>query len=156
VYEYENGKVHLISSGSSDDISAFTDASENGENVFFTTRAQLVAQDLGENAVLYDARVDGGFPGAVPVVAPCSGEGCRGPLSAPPAPAAIATAVAAVEPEEAVSSGKPSAKQKKSKRRKPRRPKRKKHRAKGGEPAAAKRKADTGRRPVTNVRKDRR
>ena len=156
VYEYENGKVHLISSGSSDDISAFTDAGENGENVFFTTRAQLVPQDLGENAALYDARVDGGFPGAVPVVAPCSGEGCRGPLSAPPAPAAIATAVAAVEPEEAVSSGKPSAKQKQSKRRKPRRPKRKKHRAKGREPAAAKRKADTGRRPVTNVRKGRR
>ncbi len=155
VYEYENGKVSLISSGASDDISAFTDASENGENVFFTTRAQLVGQDRGENAALYDARVGGGFPSAIPSV-PCSGEACRGPLSAPPAPAAIATAVAAIEPEDPVSSSKPSGKQKKSKLRKPRRPKPKKHRATGREPAGVKRKADTGRRPVTNVRKGRR
>ncbi len=154
VYEYENGKVSLISSGSSDDISAFTDTSENGEDAFFTTRAQLVPQDRSENAALYDARVDGGFPSAIPSV-PCSGEACRGPLSAPAAPAAITTAVAAVEPEDAVSSGQPSGKQKESKRRKPKRPKRKKHRAKGREPAGAKGKAGTGRRPVTNVRKGR-
>jgi hypothetical protein len=164
VYEYENGNVYLISSGSSDDISAFTDASENGENVFFTTRAQLVPQDVDENAALYDARVGGGFPSAVAVVAPCSGEGCRGPLSAPPAPAAIATAVVAVEPEDPAPSGKPAGKQKRSKRRKqkhskrgkPRRPKRKKPRAKGRGPAAAKRKTDTGRGLVTSARKGRR
>jgi hypothetical protein len=99
VYEYENGKVYLISSGSSDDISGFTDASANGANVFFTTRAQLVPQDQDNNSDMYDARVAGGFPSAAPTV-PCSGEACRGPLSAAPASVDIATAVAVVIPED--------------------------------------------------------
>jgi hypothetical protein len=90
VFEYENGAIHLISSGSSDEDSTLADASANGDDVFFTTRAQLVPEDQDENSDMYDARVDGGFPVATSP-APCTGEGCRGPVGASPAPLAIAT-----------------------------------------------------------------
>lgn len=90
VYEYENGAIHLISSGTSTENSTLADASANGDDVFFTTRARLVPEDQDENSDMYDARVDGGFP--VPASpAPCSGEECRGPVSAPPASLAIVT-----------------------------------------------------------------
>ncbi len=62
VYEYENGAIHLISSGTSDENSTLADASANGDDVFFTTRARLVPEDQDENSDMYDARVDGGFP----------------------------------------------------------------------------------------------
>ena len=65
VYEYENGTIHLISPGDSEDISSFADASANGDDVFFTTRARLVPEDKDVNSDLYDARVDGGFPAPV-------------------------------------------------------------------------------------------
>ncbi len=103
VYEYENGSVYLISSGTSDDNSTFTDASADGDNVFFTTRAQLVPADQDESSNMYDARVDGGFPAALPPPAPCAGEGCRGPLSAPPAPVGFGTEVSSAVSEEAAS-----------------------------------------------------
>jgi hypothetical protein len=91
VYEYENGAVYPISSGISDDISTFSDASADGDDVFFTTRAPLVAEVQGESSNMYDARVDGGFPAAPAPPAQCTGEGCRGPLSAPPGPVGVAT-----------------------------------------------------------------
>ncbi len=90
VYEYENGVIHLISSGTSDENSTLDDASANGDNVFFVTRAQLVPDDQDEHSDMYDARVDGGFATAVSP-APCSEEGCRGPVSAPPEPLTIVT-----------------------------------------------------------------
>ncbi len=90
VYEYEDGAIHLISSGTSEQASALVDASADGDDVFFTTSARLVPEDQDEHSDMYDARVDGGFPAANPP-ATCSGEGCRGPIGAPPAPLAIAT-----------------------------------------------------------------
>ncbi len=90
VYEYEDGVIHLISSGTSDEDATLADASANGDNVFFTTRSRLVPEDQDENSDMYDARVDGGFP-TVSSPAPCSGEGCRGPIGASPTPLAITT-----------------------------------------------------------------
>lgn len=90
VYEYENGAIYLISAGTSNEDSTLVDTSANGDNVFFTTRSQLVPGDQDENSDMYDARVDGGFPATISPE-PCSGEGCRGPVSAPPAPATIVT-----------------------------------------------------------------
>jgi hypothetical protein len=114
VYEYENGAVNLISSGTSDDNSTFADASADGDDVFFTTRAQLVPEDQDESSNMYDARVDGGFPAAPPPPPPCTGEGCRGPLSAPPVAVGISTETSGAASEEAASQ--PAAKPKPKRR----------------------------------------
>jgi hypothetical protein len=86
VYEYENGQVHLLSSGSSVDPALFADATANGSDVFFMTSAQLVPQDTDSAMDVYDARVGGGFPPSAPP-ASCQGEDCKPPQSAiPPVP----------------------------------------------------------------------
>jgi hypothetical protein len=77
VYEYANGGVHLISSGTGGSESHLVEASANGSDVFFFTTQQLVGQDVDQQPDLYDARVGGGFPGPVVGVS-CGGEGCRG------------------------------------------------------------------------------
>jgi hypothetical protein len=97
VYEYEPGSlgscqqasgcVSLISSGTSGHESAFLDASENGDDVFFLTAAQLVAQDSESALAVYDARVCGTaetqpcLPVKIPPPPACSGEGCRPPVT---------------------------------------------------------------------------
>ena len=67
VYEYDpngvgtcaraEGCVALMSSGTSQQESAFVDASANGDNAFFVTAQPLVAGDRDTNFDLYDARV---------------------------------------------------------------------------------------------------
>jgi hypothetical protein len=92
VYEFESdgsgsctlsqGCIALISSGTGG-ASRFFDASENGDNVFFTTANELVPGDTDQLTDLYDARVDGGFPaGATPPA--CTGTGCQGVPATPP------------------------------------------------------------------------
>jgi hypothetical protein len=78
VYEYEGEKVYLISSGTSPSESAFADASADGSNVFFTTRSQLLAQDMDGGEDLYDARVGGGFAVAGAGAPSCLGDACWG------------------------------------------------------------------------------
>ena len=46
--QYSSGCIGLISSGTSSQESAFLDASENGDDVFFLTAAQLVSADTDE------------------------------------------------------------------------------------------------------------
>jgi hypothetical protein len=81
VYSYDGptGRLSLVTSGRGDEPMEFADASADGRNVFFVTRAQLVPSDTDHSADLYDARVGGGFdePEASPV-RPCSGEACQG------------------------------------------------------------------------------
>ncbi len=99
VYEWEaqgegscreaRGCVYLLSGGQSTDNSYLIDASANGNDVFFVSRAQLVKADHGDNDVLYDARV-GGVPPTAEVE--CSGAGCQG---APPAQPIFATPASA-------------------------------------------------------------
>ncbi len=66
VYEYQpqgvggcqiEGCVGLISSGTSAHESTFLDASESGDEAFFTTAERLVATDEDTNYDVYDARV---------------------------------------------------------------------------------------------------
>ena len=95
VYEWEQqgagscrrsgGCIYLLSQGAGTDNSYLVDASANGDDVFFITRAQLVPQDESEAFVLYDAHV-----GAPQSLSPplCSGLGCQ---NRPPAPPAFAT-----------------------------------------------------------------
>jgi len=51
------GCVGLISSGTSSEESAFLDASESGEDVFFLTAAKLATQDVDDALDVYDAHV---------------------------------------------------------------------------------------------------
>lgn len=91
-YDAQNGSVHLLSNGTDPAASYFIDASNDGNNAFFVTRAQLVGWDTDSSYDLYDARVGGGFPEPVPV-APCSSEAClpqqhaQAPAGGPPASA---------------------------------------------------------------------
>jgi hypothetical protein len=86
VYEYDatSGKVSLISTGRSSSDSLFADASPSGNDVFFTSRQQLVGIDSDQATDLYDARVDGGIAAQnPPPTVACSGEGCL-PGTSPP------------------------------------------------------------------------
>jgi DNA-binding beta-propeller fold protein YncE len=94
VYEWEpaglgsctraGGCVSLISTGHSKNDSQFVNATPDGEDAFFVTRERLLPQDTDDLLDLYDARVGGGFATAGEP-SPCSGEACKGSISAPPA-----------------------------------------------------------------------
>lgn len=88
VYEYRDGQLYLLSSGTQAGESFFLDSSEPsggepGRDVFFATGQQLVRRDTDTSFDVYDARIEGGFPeqGFQPE---CADEGCRGLASAPP------------------------------------------------------------------------
>jgi hypothetical protein len=84
VYEYEVGTLHLLDDGSAPFQSWLVGASADGRDVVFATDASLLPQDRdGGQADLYDARIGGGFPELTPP-APCHGEACKPPPSAPP------------------------------------------------------------------------
>jgi hypothetical protein len=83
------GCVFLLSSALGGEEAVFLDADATGDNVFFTTRAQLAGEDRNEQTDVYDARVAGGFPH---LVTQCTGTGCQG---APPTTPAFATPASA-------------------------------------------------------------
>jgi hypothetical protein len=84
VYEYEEGQLHLISSGEGNSDAEFGDASPSGADVFFLTRDRLVGQDKDDNVDLYDAKIGGGYPDSGQAAGGCEGEACRASQS--PAP----------------------------------------------------------------------
>ncbi len=98
----EGGCVALVSSGASAQESAFVDASESGNDVFFVTSEKLSSKDTDNAFDLYDARVCSG-PGAEGACPPsgssqtsqCETErGCKGaalPPSTYSAPASSTT-----------------------------------------------------------------
>jgi hypothetical protein len=88
VYEWENGHVQLISSGTSAQESFFLDNSASGNDVFFSTTDALSEADTDGSYDVYDARIGGGFATTIP--SSCSTE-CQGPLSAPPAVPSLLT-----------------------------------------------------------------
>jgi Tol biopolymer transport system component len=97
VYEWDNGRVYLISDGR-DTGSVFRQsatqlvgASPSGSDVFFTSGNALLPEDTDTQIDLYDAREDGGFP-AQATATPCDGEGCRNAPPAPPGPASPGSA----------------------------------------------------------------
>lgn len=96
VYEYENGAVSLISSGTGSGASEFIEASESGDDVFFATSQGLVRGDTDNQSSVYDARVDGGFPAGQSEIAHGSGcesaEACKPPPAEPPVQLAAASA----------------------------------------------------------------
>lgn len=82
VYEWENGKVYLISSGSDSDPSLLVGTSESSGDVFFTTSEGIAPGDTDGSNDIYDARIP--RPGdSPPEPAPCEGAVCQGPPSVP-------------------------------------------------------------------------
>lgn len=89
-YEWENGSVFLISSGTGTNYSPFLDNSESGGDVFFATAGELVQGDNDQSFDVYDARIPRPGDNPPPSAVPCSGDVCQGPpsvaqlLGAPP------------------------------------------------------------------------
>jgi hypothetical protein len=77
----EKGCLYLLSGGTSVDSSFFLDASATGDDVFISTRAQLVREDQNEVFDAYDVRVGAPEPATPPA---CTGSGCQGVPGAPP------------------------------------------------------------------------
>jgi hypothetical protein len=83
------GCVSLVSAGTSPEESAFMDASENGNDVFFLTAARLTSQDVDTAFDVYDAHVCSESSPCVsqPVLPPpcASGDACKAAPSPQPA-----------------------------------------------------------------------
>ncbi len=93
LYEWEAGKVYLISSAAANG-SEFDGTTPSGEDVFFNTRSQLTPEAVAGYEHIYDARVGGGALPQMPLADPCASEACRGPivpLMAFPKPASEST-----------------------------------------------------------------
>jgi hypothetical protein len=85
IYEWHDGVLSLISSGTSPSSDLLLGASPSGSDAFFVSSSQLVPQDGEHSYELYDAHVEGGFP-APAAPAPCvSAEACSSMLATPPA-----------------------------------------------------------------------
>jgi hypothetical protein len=85
------GCVSLISSGTSPEESAFLDATESGDDVFFLTASKLAAKDTDSALDVYDAAVGGGEPEVVKPVE-CAGDACQQP-AVPPSEPTVSTSV---------------------------------------------------------------
>jgi hypothetical protein len=85
VYEWHEGHVSLLTSGTSPSNSFFLDNSSSGGDVFFATKDDLGGEDLDGSYDVYDARVGGGFPVSTPP------PGCSGECSPPRSPLLTAT-----------------------------------------------------------------
>jgi hypothetical protein len=92
VYEYEDGELNLLSSGTAGSPSFFYDASVDGGDVYLITAQALAPGGSTAELSIYDAKVDGGFPAPPSGSEPCAGEGCSGVQSIAPRPPAISSA----------------------------------------------------------------
>jgi DNA-binding beta-propeller fold protein YncE len=81
------GCVDLISAGTSGEESAFLDASENGDDVFFLTESRLTPQDTDAALDVYDAHVCTAevpcLPSPPPPAPACEGDACQPPATPP-------------------------------------------------------------------------
>jgi hypothetical protein len=87
LYQWESGKVYLISGGEPGTGSSYLfTTTPSGNDVFFSTARPLSPADTDGTLDVYDARVHGGFAQLSPPT--CSGAGCQG---VPGTPAAFST-----------------------------------------------------------------
>jgi hypothetical protein len=87
-YEWHDGRVSLLGSGTNNDGSSFIGTDGTGANAFIVSDQPLAPQDGDSVYDIYDARIGGGFPVA-PDTPPCSGDSCQGlPSDAPILPTA--------------------------------------------------------------------
>ena len=135
VYEYEDGKVSLISDGQdrTSGLGGMPSTSllgldESGTDIFFTTADQLAPQDGDTQVDTYDARINGGFPAPAGYSA-CEGDGCQGALASTPMLPAVGSVVQPAGEDIVEPPARPSAKTKPAKT-KPKKAKRKKAKTK--------------------------
>ena len=101
VYEYVDGRPQLVSSGTGETDRAITGqaglvgVSVSGVDVYFATFQKLVPEDRnGQFLRFYDARTNGGFTQAAPLI-PCeAADECHGPTSGSPTPPTVASSAA--------------------------------------------------------------
>jgi hypothetical protein len=84
-YEWHDGSVSLVSTGSDTEPVGDVVISPDGSSVVFDTVQGLVAQDTDGLPDVYVARLGAGFPRPPAERAPCAGDGCQGPLTNPSA-----------------------------------------------------------------------
>jgi hypothetical protein len=95
-YEWNEGKVSLISSGIGQYDSGLATASADGKDVFFYTRDTLTPEDESGNVVkIYTAHEDGGFAYSLTPPACKASDECHGPGSVAPSQPDINTHVGA-------------------------------------------------------------
>jgi hypothetical protein len=93
VYEYEEGQLRLLSSGTAEASSYFYEASSDGGDVYLITAQALALGSSSAELAIFDAKVNGGFPASPSTTSePCSGESCSGPQSIAPHLPAISSA----------------------------------------------------------------
>ncbi len=89
-YEWKDGVVYLISSGTSPFDSGMLSVSASGKDAYFFTREKMAPEDLNGSVMrIYDAREGGGFF-HIPDSPQCkASDECHGPGSQAPAPAGV-------------------------------------------------------------------
>jgi len=93
VYEWHDGTLSLISSGTASEGSFLIGVDSSGEDVAFITHDRLVGWDTDNGTDIYDARIGGGFPEPPAQPAICEGEACRGAGAIAPVTTGAGTAV---------------------------------------------------------------
>jgi hypothetical protein len=86
VYEWRDGVLSLISSGTSASSDRLVGASPNGTDVFFQAYSQFVGQDGDHAPDIYDAHIGGGFASPAASVPCISLATCRSMFATPPVP----------------------------------------------------------------------
>jgi Tol biopolymer transport system component len=82
-YEWHEGAVSLVSTGSASRSVETALISASGNDIFFTTTQGLVPQDTDGQEDVYDATTRGAASPSPAEPAPCSGDACQGPLTNP-------------------------------------------------------------------------
>ncbi len=93
VYEWHDGTISLLSSGTGSRPFILLGATSGGEDVFFATAQRLLGRDADNGVDIYDAHVDGGFPEPAAQPPSCEAEACRGASSAAAVAVGAGTAV---------------------------------------------------------------
>jgi hypothetical protein len=95
VYEWHDGTLSLISSGTGSNSSTLLGADASGQDVAIITRDRLVGWDTDNGTDIYDARIGGGFPEPQPAPLQCdlNAGACEGPATVAPSTTGAGSAV---------------------------------------------------------------
>jgi hypothetical protein len=113
-YEWHEGQLSLLSSGTSAQGSYYVGTGQSGRDALFVTSQPLVGWDTDQVYDLYDARIEGGLPEPADKESRCEGEACQSTAIAPVAGSPASSSLNAADRPSAHK----QAKKKKKKRKK--------------------------------------